>query len=106
MFAVIRDNRFDPEKLISEAQSVERFQATHAAQPGYRGNLTIDAGNGRHLLVTLWDSEAKAQAARAALEPAIRDFVMPILAEPSQFIGSGEVVYDDMTADRLAPLRA
>lgn len=106
MFAVIRDNRFDPEKLISGAELLEQFQATHAAQAGYRGNLTIDAGNGRHLLVTLWDSGAKAQAARAGLEPAIRDFVMPILAEPSQFIGSGEVIYDDMTSDRLTPLPA
>lgn len=106
MFVVVRDNRFDPEKLVSGADLIEQFQTAHAAQSGYRGNLTIDAGNGRHLLVTLWDSEAKAQAARAALEPAIRDFVMPILAEPSKFIGSGEVVYDDLTEDRSTTVRA
>lgn len=106
MFAVIRDNRFDPEKLARGAESLEQFQDRHAAQPGYCGNLTIDAGNGRHLLVTLWESAAKAQAARSALEPDIREFVMPLLAEPSQFIGSGGVLYDDMTADRLAPLQA
>ena len=97
MYAVVRDNRFDPEKLASGGGLVEQFQTEHAAQSGYRGNLTIDAGKGRMLLVTLWQSESEAQAARSALEPAIRNFVMPLLAQPSLFVGSGEVVYDDLT---------
>lgn len=79
--AVIRDNRFDPEKLASGTGLIEQFQATHAAQAGYRGNIMIDAGNGRDLLVTLWESEEKAQAVSAVLEPAIRQFVGPILAD-------------------------
>jgi hypothetical protein len=102
MFAVVRDNQFDPKKLASAGGLVEQFQAEHAAQSGYRGNLTIDAGKGRMLLVTLWESQSEAQAARSALEPAIRKFVMPLLAEPSHFAGSGEVVYDDVTTLEVA----
>ena len=96
MYAVIRDNQYDPVKLARSAKEMEEFNARHAAQPGYDGNLVIDLSNGHMLIVTLWKTEAQAHAARAALEPDIQRLLVPLMTRPSHLIGAGPVVVSDL----------
>lgn len=75
--AVATDNRFDLAKLAEGSEQIAEFQAAHATQPGYRGSITVDAGNGQHLTITLWQSEPSAAAARAALESVVKRLLVP-----------------------------
>ena len=97
MYAVIRDNQYDPKKLAQSAKEMEEFNAHHAAQPGYDGNMVVDLSNGHMLIVTLWQTEKQAHAARVALEPAIQRLLVPLMTRPSQLIGAGPVVVSDLT---------
>ena len=96
MYAVVRELRYDPDKLTDAAGQLEEFQRLHAAQPGYLGSLTVDAGEGRRVVVNLWETEAQAFAGRDALEPAVRQLVAPLLTEPSQLLGAGPVIENDL----------
>ena len=69
-----------------------------AAQPGYRGALMLDAGEGRRLAVSLWESAAARQAATE--DPAIRR-IMAQLAErqatPTRLVAAGTVTASDLS---------
>lgn len=97
MYAVIRDNQYDLKKLAQSAKEMEEFNAHHAAQPGYKGNMVVDLSNGHMLIVTLWKTEKQAHAARTALEPAIVRLLVPLMTRPSQLTGAGPVVVSDLT---------
>jgi|SRR5882724_10906667 len=97
MYTVIRDNQYDPKKLAQSAKEMAEFNAHHAAQPGYEGNMVVDLSNGHMLIVTLWKTEKQAHAARIALEPAIDRLLVPVMTRPSQLIGAGPVVVSDLT---------
>ncbi len=99
MFVVIRENTFDPKKLVRGQAQLEEFAALHARQPGYKGNLVVDAGNGRAIAVTLWDSEEQGAAARAVVEPAAVRLLQPLLTVPSRLLGSGNVVSQDLVTE-------
>jgi hypothetical protein len=73
------------------------FQVRHASQPGYQGNIVVDAGNGRVLTVTLWETQEHATAARSVLEPEVQRLLRPLMTAPSQVIGTGPVVATDLT---------
>lgn len=96
MYAVLREVLYDPAKLSHAGGQLEEFQRLHASQPGYRGSLTVDVGEGRRVAVNLWQTEAEATAAREALEPAVRRLLEPLMAAPSRLIGAGPVVEDDL----------
>jgi hypothetical protein len=97
MYSVIRENFYDLQKLERAGKQMQEFQSVHAAQPGYHGNIVVDLGSGRMLIVTLWDSEAQAHAARTALEPHIERLLIPLMAKPSHLLGAGKVVVNDVT---------
>ena len=99
MYAVVRRNTYDPEKLASGAAEMREFEALHAAEPGYIGNIVVDAGNSQHVLVTLWRSEEEAKAAIPRLVPHIQRLVEPLLAAPSELIGTGDVVVNDLVEE-------
>lgn len=96
MYAVVRDNTFDPSKLEAGGARMDEFQLAHAEQPGYRGSIVVAIGSGRQITVTLWQSQADAEAARVALGPVIGRAIVPLLATPSVLIGVGDVVFDDL----------
>jgi hypothetical protein len=100
MYAVIRDNTLEPRNNSQEADSFRQFQAAHAAQPGYSGSVVVDLGEGRQVSLTLWRSEAEAEAARVALGPVIKRTLQPIMQRPSTLIGRGKVLFNDVLDDR------
>jgi hypothetical protein len=100
MFAIIRENTFDPQKLAEGRASLDQFQAIHAQQPGYRGTLSIDAGDGHWFTINLWDSPASAQAALPTMLPVVERLLQPLMAEPSRLLGTGTVVETDLDSLR------
>ncbi len=99
MYAVVRELRFDLAKLPGATAQLEEFQRLHAAQPGYLGSLTVNAGDGRRLVVNLWASETQAFAGRDALEPAVHRLLAPLLAAPSELLGAGLVIENDLIGE-------
>jgi hypothetical protein len=97
MFAVVREATYDSEKKASGNSQVEEFARIRAQQAGYRGSVTVDAGDGRTLTIALWDSEPEQQAASATLAPEAQRLLAPLWKVPGRIIGSGEVIHDDVT---------
>src|SRR5919202_6680975 len=95
MYAIIRDNTFDPAKLMEGRDQFAEFQAVHARQPGYKGSIVVDAGNGRQLVVNLWETEEHAAAALPVMAPEVQRLVAPMMVAPSQLIATGPVVLAD-----------
>lgn len=58
MYAVVRDNTFDPEKLAQGGGNTDEFQSAHAARPGYCGSIVVDLGSSRQMTLTLWRSSS------------------------------------------------
>jgi hypothetical protein len=96
MYAVVRENHYDLEKLARSGKKMAEFNTRHAAQPGYAGNMVVDVSNGRMVIVSLWETEAHAHAARAALEPDIQRLLVPVMTQPSHLIGAGNVPVSDL----------
>jgi hypothetical protein len=42
MYAVVRQNNYDPKRLARAGDELAEFQELHAAQLGYAGNLTVE----------------------------------------------------------------
>lgn len=105
MYAVVRDNTFESETLRTGGDNIAEFQAAHAARVGYRGSIEVDAGDGRRITLTLWNSREDAEAARVALGPVIQHTLTPLMAKPSALIGTGEVIFDDIPRSDPAPAR-
>jgi hypothetical protein len=97
MYAVVRDNPFDATKLAQGRKQLDEFQALHARQPGFRGSLVVDLGNGHLLAVNLWETKEHAAAALPAMIPAVQRLIEPMLAAPSKLIGEGPVVQNDLS---------
>ncbi len=97
MFATVREATFDAEKRARGQAQVEEFARIRAQQPGYRGSLTVDAGNGRMLIVSLWETAEQGRAAQAALDPQAQRLIVPLMSASPHVLGSGEVAYDDLT---------
>ncbi len=100
MHAIVRINTFDESRLRDAAAEVRAFNGLHAAQPGYTGTITADLGSGRRLLVNLWDSETHAMAGLRTLAPEVHRVLEPLMAAPSQLIGTGPVVDTDLSTKR------
>jgi hypothetical protein len=96
MYAVVRDNQYDPAKLTEGQGQLAEFQAIHARQPGATGTLLIDAGNGHLLTINLWETEEHAAAALPTLVPEVQRLLEPMMSAPSRLIASGTVVQTDL----------
>ena len=100
MYAIIRKNVFDPDKLAHAASTLAEFRALHSAQPGYAGGIEIDTGNGERVVVNLWQTEHHASAGMAVLIPHVHRLMEPLMAAPSQLIAAGEVATIDLAPPR------
>ena len=98
MYAIVRENTYDPAKLAQGSEQLAEFQALHARQPGYRGTINVDAGDGRWLIVNLWETEEHAAAALPLMIPVVQRLIEPLMAGPSRLIGTGPAVLADLTA--------
>lgn len=97
MYAVLRLNSFDPEKLAQSPDQLEEFDRVHASQPGYIGSIAVDLGAGRRFVVNLWQSENASKAALERLIPEVDRLLAPLLSAPSEFIGAGKVIAEDLS---------
>jgi hypothetical protein len=97
MYAVVREATYDVEKKARASKQVDEFARIRAQQPGYRGVVTVDIGDGRTLTVALWETEAQSQAASGKITPEAERLMGPLWTSPSRVIGGGEVVYNDLT---------
>lgn len=98
MYAVLRLNVFDPDKLAESANQLAEFDRIHTAQPGYAGSVVVDLGSGRRFMVNLWQSEDASKAAFERLMPEVDRLLTPLLSERSEFVGAGPVIAADLTA--------
>ena len=71
MFAIVRLNTFDLDRLANARQDVEEFDALHASQPGYVGSLVVDLQSGRRLVINVWQSKEHSEAALGTLAPQV-----------------------------------
>ena len=100
MYAVVRDNQYDPVKLAQGQTGLDEFQALHDRQPGSLGTLVVDAGNGRWITINVWESQEQAMAALPGLIPEVERLIEPVLAAPSQLIVAGPVRVDTLLRHR------
>jgi heme-degrading monooxygenase HmoA len=98
MYAVIRELTVRPKAEEQMRAAGEEFSALRARQPGFRGSMRIDAGDGRRVVVTLWEDEQALEAARPVLQAKAERLMHPHLAAPVRFVYRGPVVADDLTA--------
>ena len=96
MYAIIRLNTFDPDKLASAAQDLAEFDRIHAAQPGFRGSLLVSLDERRRLAVNLWEDSAASRVGLSVLGPHVARLLVPIMSEPPQLVGAGEVISMDL----------
>jgi hypothetical protein len=97
MYAVVRDNQYDPAKLAEGQAQLDEFQALHDRQLGALGTLMVDAGDYRWIVINLWDSQEHAAAALPGLVPEVQRLIEPLLAAPSQLLAAGPVRLDTLT---------
>jgi hypothetical protein len=96
MFATVRETTFDPEKVRHGQAQMDEFFALRDRQPGFAGAVVVDAGDGRRLTLSLWESEAQAEAARAVLEPESQRLLDPLATVPGRFLARGPVLRTDL----------
>jgi hypothetical protein len=96
MFATVREATFDAEKMAQGRGQMEEFARIRARQPGYRSSATVDAGDGRVLIVTLWETREQAEAAQSIMEPEARRLMGPLWTGQPRLIASGPVVHHDI----------
>jgi hypothetical protein len=102
MYAVVRLNTFEPNKLAGSADSLRQFDEAHAAQPGYAGNIVVDLQDGRRLVINLWGSEAHSAAALSVLGPEAARILSPLMSKPSELLAAGPVISIDLTPSDLS----
>jgi len=91
MYAVVRRIGFVPGAPARGATELETFRQVHEQQPGFIGSLDIDEGDGRHVIVNLWNSAAAADAGRQAVGPVAVRTMQPLTTEPPELLAVGEV---------------
>jgi hypothetical protein len=92
MYAVVRVNTWDRAKQADAAADVADFDDIHGQQPGFLGSLVVELGEGRNAILNLWESEEHATAALPVVGPAVARLLEPLFAEPSQLVGTGDVI--------------
>ena len=63
---------------------------------GYAGTVVVEAGGGRFLTLTLWDTAEDMDAAREAMEPVVERHLNSLMTAPARLLASGSVVFNDL----------
>lgn len=96
MYAILRVNSFDPDKLAAARDRLDEFDRIHSAQPGYVGSAVVELGSGRRFVLNLWQSAEHSEAALTILGPEVNRLLGPLMLGPSEFIGAGTVISTDL----------
>ncbi len=96
MYAVFRETYYAPGQDAVSTAEYQEFTAAHAAQPGYRGTVVANVGEGRYLTVTLWATAEAMAGAREALGPVVARTLDPLMTKPAVLLGTGRVVDTDL----------
>jgi hypothetical protein len=91
MYAILRINTYDPEKLAAAADRMEDFDRLHAIQPGAEGTIGVDLGEGRRFVLNLWEDVESSRAGQRVLVPHVQRLLVPLMSQPSHFLGAGPV---------------
>lgn len=94
MYAILRQFRYDPGKLVNRPQVLAKTEALHASQPGYEGSLVIDDGQ-RLIALNLWETAQAAAAGREAIGDHVQRLLQPLMAGPPELIAAGELLAND-----------
>lgn len=97
MHAVIRETTYDPNDPIQRTRAFQEFQQEHARLNGYAGSVLVDVGRGRLITLALWQTVADMNAAREAIGPVVERTISPLMTSPAKLLGTGTVVFDDLT---------
>lgn len=105
MFATVRELHFVPEKLAAGSAQVQQFTAFFDQRPGCRGQIVVDAGEGRMLAMEVWESEAHCLASRGEVDREAGRSMHSMLADGPQpgVLGAGEVVYESLALGAIRP---
>ena len=96
MYAVVREATYDTTKRAGGGKQLAEFARLRAQQAGYRGTVTVEAGDGRTLTLALWESKEQQEAASAALAPEAQRLMGPLWTTPARIVGSGDVSQNDL----------
>jgi hypothetical protein len=92
MYATVWETFYEPRRPGGGRAQPEAFAALRARLPGFVGSLAVAAGDGRVLTLALWESEERASAALALLEPEARRVFGATRAPPARVIARGPVL--------------
>jgi hypothetical protein len=96
MYAIIRENCFAVDSPLEQISEFQEFQKAHANVKGYIGSIVVEAGEGRYESITVWASNTDMNAAREALGPVVGRLLEPLMTRPSEVVGAGRVVFQDV----------
>jgi hypothetical protein len=96
MHAVFRESTYPDGYSVADSPEFTEFQRAHAGLAGYVGTVVAHVGGGRHLTVTLWETEDAMRAAREAIGPAVQRFLGAVMTAPAVLLGTGPVVVNDL----------
>ena len=97
MHVEIGRNTLDPQNLPGP-EVIQQLQALLAQQPGYRGYLAVEIGDGQRVFVRLWDSAADAKGATE--NPALREFTAKYISPAvthREVVGHGPAIIFDFS---------
>jgi heme-degrading monooxygenase HmoA len=97
MYAVVRETSYSPDKPIYQSEQFRQFQQAHSRLHGYGGTIVVDAGSGRFITLTLWNTLEDMTAARKAIGPIVERLLNPLMNSPAKLLGTGSVVLNDVT---------
>ena len=92
MYATVRETFYEPRQPGGGRAQLEAFAAFRARLPGFVGSLAVAAGDSRVVTLALWESEERASAALALLEPEAQRVFGATRAPPSRVIAQGPVL--------------
>jgi len=102
MFAIVRLNAFDRQRVAAARANLAEFDQLHSSQPGYAGSLTVELDDSKRMTINLWETEQDARAALQLLGPEVGRVLAPLTTAPSQLLGAGPVETDlTVAAPRL-----
>jgi len=93
MYAVIRESASPSVPTEQLRAGRTEFEALRARQPGFVGSLTVEIGDGKRALVTVWESQQAQQASTAVMAPQAER----LTGATSRIIYQGEVSGNDLT---------
>lgn len=73
----------------------------HSPQPGYSGSIVVDLGEGRQLVLNVWDSVEDSAAALSVLGLVVNRLLVPLMSAPSVLLGAGTVLSSDLAPAAL-----